>query len=77
MITVGFTVWLVQNGAAFAAMSMGQLAAFLFKMSELISTHKGKTGKQVATFVGATIVGQAVSVGVMFLVVMEFTHGWQ
>ena len=77
MITVIFTVWLVQNGAPFAAVLNGQFAAFLFKMCELGLTYKSKTYTQVATHVGSTVVAQALSLGVFLLVMMEFTHGWQ
>lgn len=77
MITVVFTVLLVQNGASAAAMMYGQLAAFLFKMSELIPLYKSKTGQDIATFVGVAMFAQFLSFGVLNLALMEFTHWLQ
>eukprot|EP01052_Picozoa_sp_SAG31_P048204 SAG31_NODE_9985_length_1201_cov_0.994555_1_plen_93_part_00 len=74
LITVVFTVWLVQNGASGAAAVNSQLAAFMFKMSELISTYKNKTRKEMATFVGAAILAQVLSTGLLIATVTEMTH---
>lgn len=55
-------VWLVSNGALWAALQFGAVCAMVFKLSELLATWVSMTLNQRAFFVAKTIAAQIISV---------------
>eukprot|EP01051_Picozoa_sp_SAG22_P007691 SAG22_NODE_550_length_9202_cov_30.666484_6_plen_64_part_00 len=54
--------------------STGQLAALLFKLSELASTYKQLSGKEIAVFVTAAVAAQLLSGVLMMANVYSFSY---
>jgi len=75
-ITVVMTLWLVTNGASFAAMLCGALMALAFKLSELATTYKRMSRKEVAIFVGTSLLVQVVSL-MLFTISFGNFAGWR
>lgn len=76
VITVVFTLWLVDNGASIATIFSAALCALSFKLSELATTYKHKSGKEIAIFVAVSVVTQVLAVGVITESVLDSIYGW-
>lgn len=65
-------VWLVSNGALWAALQFGAVCAVIFKLSELLATWVSMTLSQRAFFFAKTIAAQYLS-----LACIRFYYGCQ
>ena len=75
--TVVYTFWMVWNGASMAALMSGAGVVAVFKLSELASTYKTKTGKEIAASVAVTLGTQAIcfTVFILMLAVPWYREG--
>jgi hypothetical protein len=70
--TVFYTFYMVWNGASVGAILSGGIVPAVFKVSELASTYKTRTGKEIATFIVVTLGTQFACMGVMMFMLVQW-----
>ena len=63
---------MVWNGASVGAILSSGIVPAVFKLSELASTYKTKTEKEIATFIMVTLGTQFACMGVMTLMLLQW-----